>query len=460
MAKKAPKVNRQQLLKLLNKLGLETNKKQDEFILSDARFKIFRAGRRVGKSFTAAKDVLGDIMMPNTRGWIVGPNYELAEKEFRYILEFMLLAHKVLKIPKPEKIRNNAKSGELYISWQGSEVFGKSADKANTSLVGEELDWVIMSECAMHKSETWFRYVRPTLASRGGRAILPGTPDSAGIWLYDLELASVNNEEWAVFNHPAWECDHYDPKELESAKKELPEDAYYEQYGGEWRFYTGRVYKVFNVDTHCIESFNIPKSWKVRQGIDFGVRDATAVMTLAESPYGDYYLIDEYYQNDKPTQVHASAILKKERGRHITSRVADHHALGTQLILDWAQYGVSSVPCTNDRQARRDRFLTLLEPVKGRHPYHIREAGKPAGDFPRIFIFKDKCPNWIREALFLRWKEGSRREGSYGDTVGDDHAIDASEYVTHYATQGMHRGFGKRAKARYKPRFVDSITGY
>ena len=57
-------------LELCRQLGLQSNPIQDEFILSSARFKIFRAARRVGKSFTAAKDVIADILMPGTRGWI------------------------------------------------------------------------------------------------------------------------------------------------------------------------------------------------------------------------------------------------------------------------------------------------------------------------------------------------------------------------------------------------------
>src|SRR3990167_6362694 len=57
----------------MRKLDLPSNPIQDKFLLSPARFKIFRAARRVGKSFTAAKDVISDVLMPGTRGWIIGP---------------------------------------------------------------------------------------------------------------------------------------------------------------------------------------------------------------------------------------------------------------------------------------------------------------------------------------------------------------------------------------------------
>ncbi len=444
--------------RILEEIGVESNEVQDRFIGSGARFKFFRAARRVGKSFTAAKDVFAEVLTAKTRGWIVGPSYDLAEREFRYVLDFLMRAHKKVKLPKPVKIRDNPKGGELYIetAW-GSEVHGKSADRP-MSLVGEENDWVIMSEAAQHKADTWYRYVRPTLSTRNGRGIFASTPDSAGMWLYELELEAVNSPDWEVFVQPAWECPHYSLDEVEAARRELPEDAFYEQYGGEWRFYTGRVYKTFSQDIHVIEPFPIPRGWTVRSGMDFGVRDATAVEFLAESPYGDFYFCDEYYASDRPTEAHIRHVRHIESRYDRVVRVSDHHALGSQLIMDWARQGLPSTPCSNDRKLRRDRMMAALEPHEGRLPWHIRESGGgKEGKYPKLFIFKGKCPNLIRELLFLRWRNSNMREGGYGDTHGDDHAIDAAEYVYEYATRS-----GRRAGRtwQYRPRYVNAMTGY
>lgn len=456
-------INRELLIK---EMGLQTNEIQDKFTSSKARFKIFRAARRVGKSYAAAKDVLPDILNPAlpTRGWIVGPSYELAEKEFRYILEFMRVAHEKLGLPLPVKVRNNHRAGELYIetAW-GSEVHGKSADKL-WSLVGEELDWIILSESAQHKSQTWEKYLRATLSTRKGRAIFPTTPDSAGLWLYELELAAANNPEWELFHCAAWDCSHFDKDEIDSAKRSISEDAFYEQFGGEWRFYTGRVYKNFKADVHIIDPFPIPDSWSLREGIDFGTRDPTAVEFLVESPYGDFYFIDEYYRGEVATQLHVEAIKAKEDGREVAARIADHHALGTQLIMDWNRHGLTTVNCSgerNSRKARREKMISFFEPHMGRRPYHVREFGdNMEGYYPRLFIFKDKCPNLVREMMFLRWKEGTRKEGSFGDTAGDDHAVDAAEYVTYYADNRSFHRVGRQPRPVYRPRVVDNMVGY
>ena len=82
---------------------------------STARVKVCSAPRRSTKSYSAAKDALATVLMPNTRTWIVGPSYGLAEKEFRYIHEDLVLRRKEIGLPKPTICLTNARSGQLYI---------------------------------------------------------------------------------------------------------------------------------------------------------------------------------------------------------------------------------------------------------------------------------------------------------------------------------------------------------
>lgn len=443
---------------------------EDEILSDPRRHCIDRGGRRTGKSKRGAKRAFSQkIVLPNTRGWIVGPSYDLAHKEFRYIREFVEVFCRMQGLPKPEGIRESPGSGDLYLKtpW-GAEVIGKSAQKPET-LVGEELDWVLMSEPAMHKAETWERYIRPTLSTRGGISVWPFTPDAGGLWLYELELAAMALPDWGCHHVASWDCPFYDPAEIAAAKRELSDDAFQEQYGGEWRFYTGRVYRSFQPDRQLVEPFAIPASWKVRAATDFGLRDATCTLWVAQAPTGEGYVIGEYYDTsqERATPDHAALMLKREQelGVRPIVRIADHHGLGAQLIMDIGRAGWKTVSCqSNDRRVRRDRALTIMAPKLRPAPYHVRQFGKEAADgglYPDLFIFKGRCPNLIRELQFLRWKEGSRREGSHGDTEGDDHAIDPLEYILEYGNFGaVSRGHrNKRAQqAVYRPAF--GRTGY
>lgn len=443
----------------------------EDAILRDPRRHIIdRGARRTGKSKRGAKRVFTQkIVLPNTRGWIVGPSYDLAHKEFRYIREFVETWCRIQGLPKPEGVRENPGSGDLYLKtpW-GAEVIGKSAQKPET-LVGEELDWVLMSEPAMHKAETWERYLRPTLSTRKGISMWPFTPDAGGLWLYELELAAAGLPDWGCHQIASWDCPFYDPAEIAAAKRELSEDAFAEQYGGEWRFYTGRVYRCFQADRQVVEPFAIPASWKVYAATDFGLRDATCTLWVAKSPTGEAYVIGEYYDTSqtKATPDHAAAMLATEQGLGVRPmvRLADYHGLGAQLIVDAARAGWKTISCgSNDRRTRRDRTLTAMTAKQRPAPYHVRERGGPvaeSGAYSDVYVFKGRCPNLIRELQFLRWKETTRREGTMGDTEGDDHAIDPLEYIAEYAQLGQAARARQHHRVRqstYQPTFAR--TGY
>jgi len=442
-------------------LGIASNPFQDRVLASDSRFKLIRAARRVGKSFTAAKAVMPYVLTPNTRGWIVGPTYELAEKEFRYIVDILARAHKKLGLPKPDVLHSNPKMGDLYIRmpW-GAEVIGKSAERP-LSLVGEENDWIILSEAAQQKSETWYRYLRPTLSSRMGSSIFPTTPDISGSWLYELELNIPKTPGWELFHCAAWDAPHYKKEEIEAARAELSEDAFNEQYGGAWSFHKGRVFKAYSRAAHVVRPFQIPLGWRVWSGVDFGSRDATCVIWLASSPEMDFYAFDEYYESERPTEVHTAVVKLRDRVLPHVVRVSDHHALGKQLVTDWRVRGVPTIDAKVDRKARRDRFMAMLEPRDYHLPYHARQLGMSMGKYPRFFIMEGKCPNLEREIQLLKWKEGSRQEGTYGDTIGDDHAIDATEYIVHYATRGRrYRPVTSEYVQDTRRRPASALTGY
>lgn len=443
---------------------------EDEILSDPRRHIIDRGARRTGKSKRGAKRVFTQkIIYPKTRGWIVGPSYDLAHKEFRYIREFVEVFCRLHGLPKPTDVRENPGSGDLYMKtpWE-AEIIGKSAQKPET-LVGEELDWVLMSEPAMHKQETWERYLRPTLSTRGGISMWPFTPDSGGLWLYEMELAAMGLPDWGCHHIASWDCPFYDPKEIAAAKRELSDDAFAEQYGGEWRFYTGRVYRCFQPDRHLVQPFPIPASWKVYAATDFGLRDATCTLWIAVSPTGEAYVIDEYYYTgqDRATPDHAAAMMAKEQalGVKTTVRLADYHGLGAQLILDAAKAGWKTISCgSNDRRFRRDRTLTAMSAKLRPAPFHVREHGGTVVDgglYPDIYLFKGRTPNLVRELQFLRWKETSRREGTMGDTEGDDHAIDPLEYIAEYAHLGAaarHKRQHRVQQADYRPVF--SRTGF
>jgi len=114
-------------------LGYEPTPQQLQVHNSKSRFRVCLMGRRSGKSFMAAHEILPWLLTPNTRGWIVGPNYALANKIAREVKRVVMTQ---LQLPLESK---KEISGDLYymkLAGLNSELSVKSAENQE-SLIGD-----------------------------------------------------------------------------------------------------------------------------------------------------------------------------------------------------------------------------------------------------------------------------------------------------------------------------------
>lgn len=406
-------------------IGYAPGAGQGAFHDSDARIKVACCARRAGKSFCAARDVEPLILMPDTRGWIIGPSYDLAEKEFRYIWDDLVIRGPKYGVPKPINKKYDPRTGDMWIRfpWR-SEVRAKSADKP-AGLLGEELDWVIMAEAAQINNDVYERYVDATLRVRKGRTIISTTPQmgSEWVWRYYELGQSANTVDVESFNWSVLENPNYPPEELEAARGlvesgVMKEETFREQFMGEWVLYTGAVFRAFKPKLHVVAPFEIPPEWKRYRGIDFGARDPFCCLWVAVSPLdGAGYVYREYYEIGEPsTKEHAHKILEMSGDEKYGFTVADKS--GAQLRIDLAGYGIATIPSAsgpNTKAQMRARISDFL-------------AVNPDTERAGMYVF-DSCPNLVRELMLLRWKERSGLESAHESTIGDDHAVDPLGYV-------------------------------
>ena len=408
---------------------------------SEARIKVCCAPRRTSKSFSAAHDIILDILTPEIdadgkyvekRYWVVGPSYSLAEKEFRYIHEALVLKRDKLGLPKPSVCMTNARSGQLFIKWPwGSILEGKTADRPE-SLLGEAVDAVIYSEAAQLPRGIRERYVAPTLITRKGKEVIATTPEAGAEWVYDLyklgeSSASpyVESFTWDYTANPK-----YPIEEIEKAMKMYGVDSpvFREQYLGEWVFYSGLVYSAFDPELHIIEPFEIPASWPRYRGIDFGMRDPFVCLWCAVGPSQELYFYREYYYRDgAPMAHHVAAIKAMSLGEHITMTTADSES--AQSIEDLSYSGIPCVAASKDRAAGRARVLEYMQPtVEGVLTYPKKDCIRERERLPKMYFF-NTMKELFREIKFYRWKEGRPVEGDKERTEGDDHAMDTMRYI-------------------------------
>lgn len=163
---------------------------------SYARFNICAAGARFGKSMLAGAEAAYSFLIPSRRIWIVGTQYELAEKEFNWALEFL----GNFKIDGDERpildyclVRNNQKGSREVIAPWGSFIKTKSTEKPQL-LLGEEIDLCILSEASQIARSVWERQLRARLGPRKGRLYAISTPNAVeryNAWLAKNALGNI-----------------------------------------------------------------------------------------------------------------------------------------------------------------------------------------------------------------------------------------------------------------------------
>lgn len=249
--------------KYFQMVGYHPHPRQRLFHQSAARFKVPICGRRFGKSIMAAREIIPDLFLPNRRYWIVGPTYDLGEKEFRVIWDDLIIK---LGMGRQREIKRSysKKQGDLSIEFPwGTRLEVRSADRPE-NLVGEGLHGVIMSEAAKHLEETWDRFIRPALTDYHGSATFPTTPEGQN-WLYKLWKMGRDPEypDFESWQFPSWENPHVYPlgkedPELLLTMKTTPEESFAQEYGADFTSFSGKIYKEWDEGTHVQQVKFVP----------------------------------------------------------------------------------------------------------------------------------------------------------------------------------------------------------
>lgn len=286
---------------------------QRDLHFTPVRFKVVRCGRRWGKTFFGAHEAEPNVFVPCPMtlqpqiGWIVGPNYTDAEKEFRIVYDTM---RRIGVDRDAIRFVNNSDSGALHIktSW-GAEIIGKSAQYPE-KLVGEGLNWVLMVEAGRHKRATWGQYIRPALSDRRGWAAFTGVPEgpSDNSLLYALWTRGESSrfKSWKSWKRPSWTNDivfpggRNDPEILE-AEEDLTKDEFDRQYGAEFTDKTGQVMKEYDDEIH-LGDFDYDPAWATYMAVDYGFTNPFVVLFIQVGPFGDVRVLREFRRQQLDTE--------------------------------------------------------------------------------------------------------------------------------------------------------------
>ena len=426
---------------LYEKTGYKPHREQAQFHLAKERFRIPVCGRRFGKSKMAGSDLEPKLFLRKKMFWIVGPTYDLAEKEFRVIWDDLIIG---LKMGRDKRIKKayNKKQGNMWIEmpW-GTRLECRSADHPE-NLVGEALDHVIMSEAAKHKFETWERFIRPALSDKRGGADFPTTPEGFN-WLHKMWQLGQNPDfkDYKSWQFPSW-ANHVvfpggrtDPEIIEVEKTTTPE-WFAQEYGADFASFVGKIFPEWEEKTHVKKHVYNP-DWPNYIFFDFGYTNPLAAIEVQISPRDEIFVWREHYKSFMTINEHIEFL--KNRPENPEGYKIDL-AFGDPADPDAVQtISVDLVPCIAMPEVKSEytwadgislirQFMKLRPPGIGTAIVVVDEYGTPAPDVPAFYV-DHSCTHTIHEFNNYKSKEPVKGQNvpEWGQKM-DDHAIDAIRY--------------------------------
>lgn len=429
-----PAINKE---KFFVEIGYEPHPKQKLYHSSGARFRVPVCGRRFGKSVMAARDIEPELFLPNRRYWIVGPTYDLGEKEFRVIWHD-LIVNKHLGKDKRVKKSFSKKQGDMYIEfpWQ-TRIEVRSAQHPE-NLVGEGLHGVIMSEAAKHAYDTWERYIRPALADHRGWGTFVTTPEGQN-WLYKLWQYGRNPDaayaEYESWQFPSWDNitiypNGYDDPEIQQLKLTTSKEWFAQEIAADFTAFVGRIYSEFQEVTN-VRRCEYNPNWRNVMCFDWGF-NTLACIEFQIDPWDNVYVWREHYSGQKSLNQHIYEI----KSRNQPEGYKIDYCFGDAADPAAAQIVTETLtPCIIDPAAKENKWegIELIKMFLKSYDTNsvIDEYGTPEQE-PKLFV-DFSCVNLIREFNNYKAKEPPRNTRNRSDAVNepqkyDDHALDALRY--------------------------------
>ena len=381
---------------------------QSDIFQSPDRFRVVVAGRRFGKTFLSTAELLNKALSePDQNVWYVAPTYKAAKE----------IAWDMLTSQIPIEYIDKTNETALTINFKnGSSISLKGAEKPD-NLRGRSLDFVVLDEFADMRKEAWFEVIRPSLSDRQGGALFIGTPKGRNHF-YDLYGKGVDDDEgWKSYQYTTIEGGNVPPDEIESARADLDERTFQQEYEAAFVSYSGVIYYGFKREESVRR--HIADRHVIHVGMDFNLDPMSAVLMTRK---GDtLHVFDEIVMFGSNTDEMVAELRERYGNGTIViypdpaSRQRKTSA-GGRTDLSILQNAGFEVRVRNHHAAVRDRINAV----------NSRLLSK---DGQRRLYVDPKCKKVIESLERHTYKEGTSQPEKDG---GFDHMNDALGYAVEY----------------------------
>jgi hypothetical protein len=174
----------------------------------------------MGKTVAAINQLIHSALnnkLANPRYCYIAPTYSQAKRVvFDYLVEFT----------RPLGAKVNI--AELRVDFMGRRISLYGSENGD-SLRGQYFDGVVLDEIGDQNPKIWNEILRPALSDRKGFCLFIGTPKGNNHFK-DLRDRAETAEGWKLLEFKASQTGLIDAQELSSAKNEMGEDKYIQEF--------------------------------------------------------------------------------------------------------------------------------------------------------------------------------------------------------------------------------------
>lgn len=336
---------------------------------SNARHRVWCAGRRTGKSELGAhvllpyglatRQVATEWLRKGKRReyWIVGDEYVTADKEFRTL--WALIKHLGIPMDRGSHHAQDGKSQSVLSLWDGAFFVATQSGKYPENLVGEALHGCLMVEAAKSKASLWQKHIRPMLNDHGGWSLHTSTPEGDNHFKEKFEFGQdPYKPDWASWRMPAYMNPYvyteagrqgirpipmdemtvdahvkYMMQQMEdhpgvSAAKiartnglqiddeiialadELSHELFRQEVMADFSIFVGQVFKDYDEEYH-VGDLHFNPEWETYAATDWGFTNPSVYLLIQVGPWEEINVLAELYQPELTADQFADEIIRR-----------------------------------------------------------------------------------------------------------------------------------------------------
>lgn len=338
------------LLKAVNAKTVYPHAGQQVVLDSQARFRVMNCGRRWGKTVLAAKIFVSKARKQNQMLWWVAPTYRVVKRGYAEVLK--QLPDGVLAHPAPPDSHFDAGRPVILHFKNGTKMEFYSAERPE-GMLGAAVDFAVLDEAALMKSNIWNQIVSPTLIDHQGGALMISTPRGRN-WFYDVWLKGQDRvqDQWDSWTFTTQDNPTLPPGEADRMAADMPRMEAEQEIFAKWLAAGAQVFIIDHgviqrdavLDNHLIEGVSVKGA--VFLGVDLArTSDWTVLYGTVEATRKNCYFErfqDVSWSEQRRRIRRAVRLLMKAGAEHVTLMVDEGNA-GSVIVEDLEEAGFDVV---------------------------------------------------------------------------------------------------------------------